>query len=660
MERRKDISPRGPSRNTLGDSNVESGCEMRGHMKRREMRHRYLAGVCFLVLTGCVAAPLFAQTSDIRAAHYEVRLERSVLVLMRDGVRLSTDLYFPVDASGPLPVIQIRSPYGKNQYQRFRQPGSVPYFFASRGYVVAIQDMRGRFESEGEYVMGRANRDDGYDFTTWLASQPWSNGNIGSYGCSYLGENQIQLSATRHPNHMAAIPQAAGGAYNGTFRTFAFMDGGAFEMASGLSWFTGSGRKVFNRPPPDTPDSTYRRMVQEMDVAPPLPSVNLVEAFWELPVIDILDKHGIPPTDYEDFVRHMPADPYWKTLNYVGDDDQFAVPALHVNSWYDLGVNETLKLFNLMQTNGGERGKDNQFVIISPVGHCRSERATQNTVVGALDFGDARLEYFRIYLDWFDHWLNGVDNGVTEMPKVQYYLMGANEWHTSDVWPVPGTQRVPLYLHSNGNANTRNGDGFLTVVAPIVEPPDSYVYDPGDPVPSLGGPICCTSAEGSVAGAFDQLEIELREDVLVYTSQPFGEGMEVTGELEAILYVSSSARDTDFTVKLVDVHPDGGAYNVQEGILRARYRGGFDRWVFMNEGGVYEVRIDLHATAHYFKPGHRIRVEVSSSNFPRLDRNLNTGGNNYDESEWVVATNTIHHSRVTPSRIVLPVVSTSR
>ena len=277
-----------------------------------------------------------------------------------------------------------------------------------------------------------------------------------------------------------------------------------------------------------------------------------------------------------------------------------------------------------------------------------------------MDFGDARLDYFRIYLDWFDHWLKGVDNGVTEMPKVQYYLMGANEWRTSDVWPVPGTQQVPLYLHSSGQANTRNGDGFLTAVAPFDEPPDSYVYDPGNPVPSLGGPICCTSAEGSVAGAFDQSEIELREDVLVYTTQPLGDGLEVTGELEAILYVSSSARDTDFTVKIVDVHPDGGAYNVQEGILRARYREGFDRWVFMNEGGVYEVRIDLHATAHYFKPGHRIRVEVSSSNFPRLDRNLNTGGNNYDESEWVVATNTIHHSRATPSRIVLPVVSTSR
>ena len=228
-------------------------------MTGREMPQRYLAGVGFFLFAGCLAAPALAQVTNIPPPQYEVRLERSVLVPMRDGVRLSTDLYFPIDASGPLPVIQIRLPYGKNRYGGFRRPGSVAYFFSSRGYVVAIQDMRGRFESEGEYVVGRANRDDGYDFTTWLANRPWSNGRIGSYGCSYLGENQLQLSATRHPNHMAAIPQAAGGAYDGTFRTFAFMDGGAFEMASGLSWFAGAGRKVFNRPPAGTPECVPRK-----------------------------------------------------------------------------------------------------------------------------------------------------------------------------------------------------------------------------------------------------------------------------------------------------------------------------------------------------------------------------------------------------------------
>jgi putative CocE/NonD family hydrolase len=620
------------------------------------MRRRHLHTALLLSLILSLIGELQAQTRPgTPPPSYEVRLEKSVLVHMRDGVRLSTDLYIPVGASEPLPVVLIRLPYDKNRYMRFRQSGSDAYFFAGQGYVVAVQDMRGRFESEGEYVVGRANRDDGYDTVEWLANQPWSNGKIGTYGCSYLGENQLQLAATRHPNHTAALPQAAGGGYDGTFRTFLFMDGGAFEIASGLSWFAYAGRKSFNRPPPGTPDAQYREMVQNMNTAPPLPRIDLDEAFRDLPVIETLDKHGVPPTDYEDFVSHMPADPYWKGLNYVDDTDRFDVPTLHVNSWYDLGPRETLDLFNLFRTNAvSERGRDNQFVIMSPMDHCRSEVATAETVLGERPLGDARLEYYRIYLDWFDHWLKGADNGVTDMPKVQYYLMGANEWRASETWPLPDTRYANFYLSSGGNANTRNGDGVLSTDPPGDEPPDQFSYDPGDPVPTVGGPICCTNAAS--AGSFDQSEVELREDVLVYTSEPLGEGIDITGPMEAVLYASSDAQDTDFTVKLVDVYPDGRAFNVQESVLRARYREGFDRVVLMEEGEVYELRLDLHATANCFGPGHRIRVEISSSNFPRLDRNLNTGGNNYDESEWVVAVNTVHNSSRYPSHIVLPIV----
>ncbi|NIM52612.1 MAG: CocE/NonD family hydrolase [Gemmatimonadales bacterium] len=591
------------------------------------------------------------------AGPYEVRLEKSVLLHMRDGVRLSTDLYFPVGAPEPLPVILIRLPYNKNRYVRLRQPRSDAYFFAGHGYVVAVQDMRGRFESEGEYVVGRANRDDGYDAVEWLAKQPWSNGRVGTYGCSYLGENQLQLAATRHPNHAAAIPQAAGGGYDGTFRTFLFMDGGAFEMASGLSWFATAGRKTFTRPPSTLSDEEYRAALQTMNTAPPLPPVNLQEAFWELPVIDILESRGVSPTDYEDFVRHMPGDPYWKTLNYVDQADRFDIPALHVNSWYDLGTRETMDVFNLFRENAeSARGRDNQFVIMSPTTHCASEFVRAPVMVGARDLGDATLEYYRIYLDWFDHWLKGIDNGITDMPKIQYYLMGANEWRSAGTWPLPNTELTPFYLHSAGHATTRLGDGTLSTTAPVDEAPDRYTYDPADPVPSVGGPICCISAQDAPAGSFDQSEVELRNDVLVYTSDALEEGIEVTGSMEAVLYVSSSAKDTDFTVKLIDVYPDGRAFNVQETILRARYREGFDRQVFMEPGEVYQLRIDLHATANYFGPGHRVRIEVSSSNFPRFDRNLNTGGNNYDESSWVVAENTIHHSRDYPSRVMLPIV----
>ncbi|MGD8727640.1 MAG: CocE/NonD family hydrolase, partial [Gemmatimonadales bacterium] len=460
-----------------------------------------------------------------------------------------------------------------------------------------------------------------------------------------------------HPNHAAAIPQAAGGGYDGTFRTFLFMDGGAFEVASGLGWFSNAGRKTFNRPASSLSDEEYREAVQSLNTAPPLPAIDLQEAFWHLPVIEVLEHYGHPPSDYRDFVSHMPGDPYWKSLNYVDETDRFDVPALHVNSWYDLGPRETMDVFNLFRENAeSARGRDNQFVIMSPTVHCASEFVRPPVRVGDRDLGDATLEYYRIYLDWFDHWLKGIDNGITDMPKIRYYLMGTNEWRSAEQWPLRGTAFTPFYLHSGGNANTRLGDGTLSVDLPATEPPDRYSYDPGDPVPSVGGPICCIGADDAPAGSFDQSQVELRPDVLVYTSAPLTEGLEVTGPMDAVLYVASSATDTDFTVKLVDVYPDGRAFNVQETILRSRYREGFDRQVFLEPGEVYELHIDLHATGNYFGPGHRIRIEVSSSNFPRFDRNLNTGGNNYDESSWIVAENTIHHSRDYPSRIILPIV----
>jgi len=586
----------------------------------------------------------------------EVRLIKSVLVPMRDGIRLSTDLYVPVGAKSPLPVIQVRLPYNKkNERYGFRRPGSVPMFFAGHGFVVAIQDMRGRYESEGEYTVSKNDREDGYDTVDWLSKQPWSNGKVGTYGCSYLGENQIQLSAERHPAHAAAIPQAAAGGYSGTYRHFGTMTGGAFGFASSLGWFRGSGMKIFYRPPEGTTDEEFQRLVDHYDPAPKIPPLDFPDAFWTLPITEAIG--DAVPTDWEDFVSHPPGDPYWKSLNYVWDDDRFDVPALHVNSWYDYGVNETLILFNLFRTNAvSSRGRDNQYAIISPTDHCRSEFVTADTVVGEREMGDPRLDYFRIYLEWFEHWLKGADNDILDMPRVQYYLMGANEWRSAPGWPLPGTEFTKYYLHSGGGANSRQGDGRLDTKPPKSEPADRYTYDPGSPVPTKGGPICCISADAAAAGSYDQSEVELRNDVLVYTTPPLAKGLEVTGPIEAVLYVTSSARDTDFTAKLVDVYPDGRAFNIQEGILRARYRKGFEKTVFMEPGGVYEIRIRLDATGNFFGPGHRIRLDVSSSNFPGFDRNLNTGGNNYDEVDWVVADNAIHHNKRYPSHIVLPIV----
>ena len=590
----------------------------------------------------------------------EIRRERTVLVPMRDGVRLSTDIYSPTGIEGPLPVVLIRTPYNKNRDGGLGKPGSDAHYFAGHGYHVVVQDMRGRFESEGDYVVSAADRDDGYDTIEWISRQPWSNGKVGTYGCSYRGESQIQLSATRHPSHAAAIPLAAGGGYRGTGRAFMNMDGGVPELASGLGWFWRAGVKYHLKRPAGMSDEEYRNDAALYQPWPHMPDIDFQQLFWHLPSADILKDHGGPASAYADMYSHGPADPYWDALNYVNDDDQFNVPALQVNSWYDGGVNETLILFNLFRTNAtGEVGRDNQFVIISPTAHCDSERLENwdNAVIGELAVGDIRKDYFRIYLDWFDHWLKGINNGVTGMPKVQYYAMGTNEWRSADSWPLKNTQFQSYYLHSQGDANTRNGDGKLSTTAPVAkDPADHYQYDPGNPVPTLGGAICCISEDAAPAGAYDQAEVENRQDVLVYTSDELAGDLEVTGPISATLFVSSSVKDTDFTVKLVDVHPDGTTYNIQDSILRARYREGFEKQVFMQPDGVYRLNISLHATGNVFLKDHRIRLQVSSSNFPRFVRNLNTGGNNYDETEFVVAKNTIHHSAKYPSHIVIPVV----
>jgi len=590
----------------------------------------------------------------------QIRLEKTVLVPMRDGVRLSTDIYSPAGVEGPLPVVLVRLPYNKNQYRGYGSPGSDAHFFAGHGYHVVVQDMRGRFESEGEYVILRNDRDDGYDTIEWISKQPWSTGKVGTYGCSYLGENQILLSAARHPNHAAAIPLAAGGGYRGTGRPFMTLDGGIPEHATGLGWFWRAGAKHHMARPASMTDEEYRVAAQWFEPWSHVTPLDFSKAFWHLPIVDIMRDFGGPASHYEAYVSRGPADPYWDDMDYADDNDQFNVPALHVNSWYDGGINETMILFNLFSNNAtSSRARDNQFAIISPTAHCDSELLENwdDAVIGSLSVGDIRKDYFRIYLDWLDYWLKGIDNDVTGMPKFQYYAMGANEWRSADSWPLQGTEFRSFYLHSQGSANTRSGDGTLSVAAPTdAEPADQYQYDPGNPVQTLGGAICCISEEAAPAGAYDQVEVEQRPDVLVYTTEPLNEDLNVVGPITATLYVSSSAKDTDFTAKLVDVYPDGTAYNIQDSILRARYRDGFDKKVWMEPDGVYRIDLRLHATGNVFRKGHRVRLQISSSNFPRFTRNLNTGGNNFDETDWLVADNTIHHSKEHPSHIVLPIV----
>jgi len=295
-------------------------------------------------------------------------------------------------------------------------------------------------------------------------------------------------------------------------------------------------------------------------------------------------------------------------------------------------------------------------MVVAPTPHCQEGTETEHTVIGQRDMGDARFDYVALIQRWFDHWLKGVDNGVTTEPKVRAFMMGANQWKSYDTWPPKQAQSVSYYLDSDGGANSAVGNGRLTTTKPAKHSMDAFTYDPLRPVMSRGGSSCCFSA-ALQGGSFDQADIEMRSDVLIYTTTPLAQAVEIAGPVKVSLYLSSDRKDTDLSIKLIDVYPDGRAFNLDENIQRVRWREGWDKPVFMEQGKVYKVDIGPLETSNSFLPGHRIRIEVSSSNFPRFDRNLNTGGNNYDEKEPLVAHNVIHHGPAFPSMIVLPIVS---
>jgi putative CocE/NonD family hydrolase len=626
-------------------------------MSKINLRVFFILMICLCVALSSHA--LISQSQKSPEPKHEVQLKKSIMVPMRDGVRLSTDLYFPKGTDKNLPVILIRTPYNKNEF-RDQKKRAQAYKFASHGFVVAIQDCRGKFESEGIYSPPAGQEaEDGYDAVDWLAKQPWSNSKIGTFGCSYPAEVQAAQAPLRHPNLTCMIPQCGPmiGAANGRYRYWSGFKGGVLDLAASISWYFSAASKYSFKPPPGLSDDEVRKIRDFFDPEPTnLPDVDFEKLNWHLPIVDIMKKAGALPNDWVELITHDFGDPWWHdVMGYYDGTEKIDVPALHMSCWYDPSVEETIYEFNYFRKNSvSETSANNQFVIITGTTHCGFERATEHTKVGARDVGDARLDYWDIYIKWFEYWLKGVDNGITNMPKVRYYTMGRNEWQSADVWPLPETQYTKYFLRSQGHANSRNGDGQLSLEKPENEPSDTFIYDPGHPVPSIGGQR--GTSYGTPAGAIDQAPVEMRNDVLVYTTPVLEKGVEITGPITAVLYVSSTAKDTDFTAKLVEVYPDGRAYNIQQGIFRARYREGFTKKVWMEKGGVFKVQIDLDATSNTFKKGHRIRVQVSSSDFPLFERNLNTGGNNYDETEWVVAENTIHHSEEYSSHIVLPII----
>jgi hypothetical protein len=543
-----------------------------------------------------------------------------------------------------------------------------PLDAVKRGYAFVEMNERGHFFSEGSYDILGPPLTDGYDAITWMSSQPWSNGKVGTIGCSSTAEWQLGVAAQGNPAFAAMIPQGFGagvGRVGPYYEQGNWYRGGAVQMLF-IAWLYGEQNTVRPMFPPGTSQEDLARASKAFDLAQQLPPVDWSKALQHLPEMDIIKSvdgpHGIF-ADREEvstggaMIKRTPNDAAWYRGGLWHDDKTINVPGFWFMSWYDVSVGPNLAAYNYVRKTAKPEIGNQQYAVIAPTLHCSYKRATEHTVVGERDMGDARLDYDALTYGWFDHFLKGEDNHILEKtPKVRYFVMGLNKWQTADTWPPPGAQPMTLYLASGGKANSLYGDGALAAAAPDADSADGFVYDPMNPVPSYGGNVCCTG-NAVTGGAFDQRKMEARADILVYTTEPLKEGIEVSGPMEATLYVSSDAKDTDFTVKAIDVYPDGTAYNLDETIQRARYRDGYEKPpVWMEAGKVYKVTLQPMTTSNYFPAGHRIRIEVSSSNFPRFDRNFNTGGNTYDEVTGVVAHNVVHHSREHPSQITLTVV----
>ncbi|MFT6166713.1 MAG: putative CocE/NonD family hydrolase [Vicingaceae bacterium] len=614
---------------------------------------------CFIVSS----FNLQAQENILQELEEIAIVDQKIMMPMRDGIRLATDIYRP-KTDEKVPIIFSRTPYNFNSWgdgEQKTRTAQRALEAVKRGYAYVVQNERGRYYSEGEWDILGVPLTDGYDAFTWMKDQLWSNGKIGTIGCSSTAEWQMAVAALDHPSHAAMVPQGYGAGVGrvGEINEQGNWYRGGVEQMLFFSWLYGVEHDKFKpRIPAGATQEDLIRISRFYDLAPENPPVDMAEALTHLPIQDIIKNMNGKNEIFDKMIRRKPNDKAWFEGGIYHDDMEIGVPSFWFTSWYDVSITPNLALFNHVRNNSKDANiKDNQYLVIAPTLHCGYTRATENTIVGERSVGDARLNYEEQIYAWLDLWLKGEKNDFKEKtPRVQYYTMGSNQWQASETWPPEEAKLTTYYLNSNGNANSLLGDGKLTTSKPTSDRADGFVYDPMKPVPSYGGNVCCTG-NAIKGGSFDQQQMETRNDILVYTTDVLEKGVEVSGFIEATLFVSSDVKDTDFTIKLVDVYPDGTAYNLDETIQRVRYREGYDKEVFMKKGEVYQLDLTPLSTSNYFEKGHRIRIEISSSNFPRFVRNLNTGGNNYDENVGVIAHNKVHHSAKYDSKITLPIIS---
>jgi uncharacterized protein len=597
-------------------------------------------------------------------------VERKVMVPMRDGKRMQADVYRPKDSTKKYPIILSRTPYNFNWWDiRLGAPRDMTTVLdaVKRGYAYIIMNERGRFFSEGNYDILGPPTTDGDDALTWMSSQSWSNKKVGAIGCSSTAEWQMAVAAQGNPAFTTMIAQGFGagvGRVGPYYEQGNWYRGGAVQMLF-IAWLYGQQNQVRPVFSPSTTQEELIRASKSFDLAQQAPPVDWSKALRHLPVKDIFTAVDGPRGIFADempvptggaMIKRAPNDPAWYKGGLYHDNMRINIPGFYFMSWYDVSTGPNLAMYNHIRKTADPEMAEKQYAVIAPTLHCSYTRATENTVVGQRSMGDARLDYSKMTYDWFDHFLKGENNDVLKRPKVQYFTMGSNKWQASESWPPVGAEPVKFYLSSGGKANTGAGDGKLVSEPPSTDMPDTFTYDPMSPVPSYGGNVCCTG-NAVQGGSFDQTKMEERPDILVYSTDVLKEGFELSGPIDVTLYVSSDAKDTDFTVKLIDVDETGKAWNLDETIQRMRYRDGYDKpLTWMETGKVYKVKFQPMTTSNYFSPGHRLRIEISSSNFPRFDRNMNTGGNNYDEVKGVVAKNSVHHSKQYPAEVMISVV----
>ncbi len=616
-------------------------------------------------------AALIARRNAIEAELQSVAaVYRKVMVPMRDGKRMQADIYRPKDNNKQYPIIFSRTPYNFNWWDvRLGAPRDMTTILdaVKRGYAYVVMNERGRYFSEGNYDILGPPTTDGEDAIKAMTAQPWSNGKVGAIGCSSTAEWQMAVAARSVPGFTTMIAQGYGagvGRVAPYFEQGNWYRGGAVQMLF-IAWLYSQQNQVRPMFDPNTTQEDLIRASRWFDHSPQFAPIDWSKALRHLPVKDIyvaLDgPHGIyadkmPVPTGGQMIQRTPNDPAWYKGGLWHDNMKVNIPGFYFMSWYDVSVGPNLAMYNHIRKTADKDIADKQYAVIAPVLHCSYTRATENTIVGERSMGDARLDYSKMTYDWFDHFLKGEQNDVLKRPKVQYFTMGSNKWQSSEQWPPAGAEPMKFYLSSGGKANSRNGDGKLEARPPATDTPDIFTYDPMNPVPSFGGNVCCTG-NAVQGGSWDQSKMEERNDILVYSTDVLKEGFELSGPIEVTLYVSSDAKDTDFTVKLIDVDEKGKAWNLDETIQRMRYRDGYDKpLAWMEQGKVYKVKFQPMTTSNYFAAGHRLRIDISSSNFPRFDRNMNTGGNNFDEVKGVIATNAVHHSARYPAEVVISVV----